>query len=146
MKYDFVSERTGPETAIHTPQDVLPLLERFGTKRQEHFLVLSLKSNHAVQRLSIISIGIANRTLVHPREVFLPAIKNSAVAVILCHNHPSGDCSPSRDDMEVTKRLCQAGDILGIQVIDHLIFSTKGKYVSMVELGQMPSSSSHYSR
>jgi DNA repair protein RadC len=79
-------------------------------------------------------VGSVNSSLVHPREVFKPAIKNSASAVILCHNHPSGNCIPSSEDIEITKRLCEAGKIVGVQILDHIIIGD-GVFFSFKDKG-----------
>ena len=129
MKYQIVSERTSREDyKISSPADAYSALSRYQKKTKEHFLVLTLNGNHTVIRATIISIGLANRTIVHPREVFIPAIKDNACAVIIAHNHPSGNLDPSREDKDITTRLCQAGEILGIPILDHVIISKKGYY------------------
>ena len=132
MKYQIVSERTSREDyKISSPADAYSALSRYQRKTKEHFLVLTLNGNHTVIRATIISIGLANRTIVHPREVFIPAIKDNACAVIIAHNHPSGNLDPSREDKDITTRLCQAGEILGIPILDHVIISKKGYYSFM---------------
>ena len=87
--------------------------------------------NREIKR-EIISVGSLNANLVHPREVFEPAVRNLAAQVILAHNHPSGDPEPSEDDLEITKRLVEAGKILGIEIVDHIIM-TKSRYFSFKE-------------
>ena len=139
MKYDFVSERNGPETRIRMPQDLIQFLGKYTTKKQEHFIAITLAGNHTIIRVRIVSIGLVNRTLVHPREVFSPAIKDNAVSLIVAHNHPSGDLEPSSEDREVTRRLVSAGELLGIPVLDHIIFAKNNRYISLVERGEMPS-------
>lgn len=99
---------------------------------REHFLVLLLNPKHAVLGLETVSIGTLNCSLVHPREVFKQAIKRSASAIVLAHNHPSGICEPSKEDLQVTKRLKDAGDLVGIEVIDHLIIG-EDRYYSFCE-------------
>lgn len=89
--------------------------------------------NQEIKR-EIVSIGSLNANLVHPREVFEPAVRHLAAQVIIAHNHPSGDPSPSRDDLEITKRLVEAGKILGIEVVDHIIV-TKIRFLSFKEQG-----------
>jgi DNA repair protein RadC len=129
MKYQIVSERTSRDDyKISSPGDAYSALSRYQRKTKEHFLVLTLNGNHSVIRLTIITIGIANRTIVHPREVFIPAIKDNACAVVIAHNHPSGNLEPSLEDKEITSRLCKAGEIIGIPVLDHIIISKKGYY------------------
>ena len=95
-------------------------------KKKEHFVALLLDNRHRVIRFSPIAIGSLSATLVHPREVFKEAIAASAAAVILAHNHPSGDPEPSAHDVEITTRLVKAGVLLGIEVLDHLIVGTQG--------------------
>jgi DNA repair protein RadC len=137
MKYDCVSERTASEVRITSAADLLPILDRYANKKQEHFIVISLDSAHQVIRAKIVSIGTVNRTIVHPREVFTGAIRDMAVAVIVAHNHPSGKLEPSTEDIAVTKRLMQAGEILGIQMLDHIIFGRNNRYRSLSETGEL---------
>ncbi len=85
-----------------------------------------------VEKAELVSLGSVNANLLHPRETFKPALINSAIGVIVLHNHPSGDLEPSEDDLEVTKRLKKAGEILGIDLLDHIIFSER-KWLSMKE-------------
>ena len=141
MTYDLVCERRGPEVKITNPVDLLPLIQRYTTKKQEHFVVLTLGANQVVQRVHIVSIGLLNKTLIHPREVFVRAILDHAASIILVHNHPSGSLEPSREDREATERLVKAGDLLGIPVLDHLIVVRGGGYTSFKEMGVMPISS-----
>ncbi len=135
MTYQLVSERHGPECRVVSPADVFPLLKKFGSKQQEHFLVVTLNGAQSVIRVHIVSIGLLNRTLIHPREVFCRAITDHAATIIIAHNHPSGDLTPSREDREATRRLQAAGDLLGIQVLDHLIISRSG-FHSFKESGE----------
>ncbi|MFH1856287.1 MAG: DNA repair protein RadC [Candidatus Omnitrophota bacterium] len=96
--------------------------------KKEHFVVFYLDARNQVIKRELISIGILNSNLVHPREVFEPAIKNSAAHIIFVHNHPSGSLEPSREDIAVTKRLVEAGKILGIEVLDHVIVGSEGYF------------------
>lgn len=137
MWYEIVSERSGPVTVVKSPADTVKLLKRYERKRQEHFIALTLRGDHSVERVRLVTIGTANKTLVHPREVFAGAIRDNATAIIIAHNHPSGNLDPSSEDREVTKRIVEAGNILGIPVLDHIIFSA-GAYKSFVEAGCMP--------
>lgn len=91
--------------------------------RKEHFLVLSLNARRQLLRLETVSVGTLSASLVHPREVFSPAIASGAAAVVVVHNHPSGDPSPSAEDREATRRLQRAGELLGIPLADHVIVS-----------------------
>lgn len=88
---------------------------------RENFLVLLLDTKHKIIGINTVSVGTLNSSLAHPREVFKPAILSNAAAIILGHNHPSGDSSPSSEDIELTQRLAEAGDLLNISVLDHII-------------------------
>lgn len=93
---------------------------------REHFVALYLDGAHHVSSYSLISVGTANMTCIHPREVFQRAIVSGAIALAVAHNHPSGDLTPSKEDLTVTRRLKDAGDLLGIRLLDHLIVTEKG--------------------
>ena len=99
---------------------------------QERFLVVLLDGRHRVLRQELVSQGTLTASLVHPREVFRPALRESAAALVLVHNHPSGDPTPSREDREITERLMRAGEILGIPVLDHVVVAERG-YCSLRE-------------
>lgn len=120
---------------IESPADAYPLVQHYGTRQQEHFLSISLNGAHEVMAISVVSVGLVNRTLVHPREVFAEAIRERATAIIIAHNHPSGNLQPSKEDEEVTRRLKQAGEILGIKILDHLIFDHE-HFHSLMEGGE----------
>ena len=113
---------------VRVPLDTLPLLERFADRNQEHFLTLSLNGAHEVIMVRTVSVGLVNRTMVHPREVFAGPLTDRASAIILAHNHPSGSVEPSAEDDEITTRLLSAGETLGIPVLDHVVFSRSGYY------------------
>ena len=113
---------------IQIPSDALPMLDRFSDRKQEHFLTLSLNGAHEVIVVRTVSVGLVNRTMVHPREVFAGPLTDRAAAVILAHNHPSGSLDPSSEDDEITRRLVDAGQTLGIPVLDHVIFGSTGYY------------------
>lgn len=115
-----------------SPQDVFDNLKDIRESKKEHFVVFFLDSRNQQIHREIISIGTINASLVHPREVFEPAVKHLAVQVILSHNHPSGDLEPSEDDLAVNKRLVESGKILGIEVLDHIIVGPTG-YLSLKE-------------
>jgi len=108
----------------------------FRDSRKEYFLVLLLDGKNRIIRRVHISEGSLNQSIVHPREVFSPAVKESAAAIILVHNHPTGDPAPSSEDIAITRRLREAGDIMGIKVLDHIIVGD-GEYLSFVERGLM---------
>jgi len=136
MVYDLISERHAPPYRISSPGDAYTVLKRYANARTERFLVVLLNGAHDVVSTRIITVGLLNRTIVHPREVFRPAIVENAASVLLSHNHPSNRLDPSQEDLDITKRLQDAGEILGIPVLDHLIIGRIGFY-SMVEHGQM---------
>lgn len=102
-------------------------------KAKEHFWALYLDSRNSIRRIELVSLGTLNAALVHPREVFSPALTTHAAGIIVSHNHPSGDPEPSEDDIILTKRLQEAGKILGIEVLDHVIIGKEGQYYSMKE-------------
>ena len=133
MKYEVVSERRVKyEVIVRTPANAYQVLERYRTRRREHLFALNLNGAHMITAVRIVAIGTVNRSLVHPREVFRRAIVDNAAAIVVAHNHPSGSLEPSDEDHEVTRRLVQAGQLLGISVLDHLIISRNG-YFSFLE-------------
>lgn len=113
---------------ILSPKDVWQLCSDIRESKKEHFVVFYLDTQNKLIERQIISIGILNSSLVHPREVFEPAIKFSAASILIAHNHPSGILDPSGEDREVTKRLVEAGNLLGISVIDHIILGKNGHF------------------
>lgn len=118
---------------ISSPDDIAYLvMEDMRYLSKEHFRAIFLNTKNIVISIKDISIGSLNSSIVHPREVFIEAIKMSAASLIVCHNHPSGDPSPSEEDIKVTKRLKEAGNILGIDLLDHLIIGD-GRYISLRE-------------
>lgn len=108
----------------------------FRDRRKEYFMALLLDGKNRIIREVQISEGSLNQSIVHPREVFNPAVRESAAAVILVHNHPSGDPTPSREDIEITRRLREAGDLMGIRVLDHIIVGDGG-FLSFVSQGML---------
>jgi len=110
--------------------------ERLRDHRKEVFIALLLDSKNRVLREVRISEGSLNASIVHPREVFAPVVRESAAAVLFVHNHPSGDPTPSREDLELTRRLREAGELMGVRVLDHIIIGS-GQYVSFVDRGLM---------
>lgn len=139
----MVCERKYKSITIHSPSDSYSALKKFHNKRQEHFLVMTLNGAHGIIAIRIVSIGLVNRAIVHPRELFRPAIVDNAVAVILAHNHPSGRTDPSAEDRDITNRLIQAGELLGIEVLDHVIISKNG-YYSFTEHGLIERKVNHF--
>lgn len=120
---------------IRSPEDVANyMMEEMRHLTQEHFVCLYLNTKNHVMHKQTIFIGSLNASIVHPREVFKEAFRYSAASVVCLHNHPSGDASPSHEDMEVTKRLVQCGKMLGIDVLDHVIIGDQ-KFCSLKEKG-----------
>lgn len=120
---------------VNSPQDVAHIvMEEMRYLDREHFRVVSLSTKNHVLGISPISIGSLNSSLVHPRECFKEAIRRNSNAIILLHNHPSGDPTPSKEDIEVTRRLADGGKILGIEVLDHVVIGDN-RYVSLKERG-----------
>lgn len=128
-----IRERTD-QTKVSNAGEVFKEIEEFKNNQQEHFIVLYLDGANNIKESRVVTIGTLDRSLVHPREVFAPAIEKRALSIILAHNHPSGVMSPSREDNEITKRLVDAGKLLGIEVLDHLIISENG-YLSLRDEG-----------
>lgn len=126
---------SSPEAALSVFRDALKDLDA----EREHFLCISLNTKNQQKSLDIISIGSLNANIVHPREVFYTAIAHRAAAIIVAHNHPSGDPAPSQNDIDITRKLKAAGEIVGIEVYDHIIFGEDEKgtwnYISMKEQG-----------
>jgi DNA repair protein RadC len=108
---------------IKHPSEVYGLIRHYADRRQERFLCLSLNGAHEVIAVRVITIGLVNKTIVHPREVFADVLLDRASAVIVAHNHPSGALAPSAEENGITQRLAKAADILGLNFLDHLIFS-----------------------
>ena len=115
-------------------QDVMPLLADIVDKKQEHFVCISLNGAHEVIEKRIVTIGLVDRSQVHPREVYADVISDRAAAVIFAHNHPSGDLKPSNSDLKIHEQLTEAGKILGLRILDHIIVTKKG-YFSFQEAG-----------
>ncbi|KMK74816.1 hypothetical protein AB990_19410 [Alkalihalobacillus pseudalcaliphilus] len=120
---------------IRSPEDVSNyVMEDLRFLKQEHFIALYLNTKNQVLHRQTLFIGSLNASIVHPREVFKEALKRSAASLICLHNHPSGDPTPSKEDIEVTRRLQQAGQVLGIEMLDHVIIGDR-KYMSLKEQG-----------
>jgi DNA repair protein RadC len=130
-----------PGAKLASPEQVSAHFSaRMRRYRQEVFVVLLLDSRHRLIGEVEVSRGSLNQSLVHPREVFAPALRESAAAILVLHNHPSGDPQPSREDHEVTRRLVRAGEILGIRVVDHLVIGGE-EFTSFARTGQLLASS-----
>lgn len=120
---------------IRCPADVSQLvMSELRHEAREQFKVLLLDTRNQVRRVSTISVGSLTESIVHPREVFREAIRHSSAALIAVHNHPSGDPTPSPEDVQVTQRLCEAGRVVGIELLDHVVIGD-GRYVSLKERG-----------
>lgn len=124
-------------STLRTPDEsARVLMKYFEGLDREVFVVVLCNIRHKIVGINVVSVGCLSSSLVHPREVFKPAILGSAAAVILAHNHPSGDPEPSAEDLSLTRRLCAAGELLGIKVVDHLVIGD-GRYVSLKLRGVM---------
>lgn len=123
---------------IRTPKDAADLLmPEMRYLQQEHFVVLFLNTkNHVIGRPETLSIGSLNAAIVHPREVFKAAVKRSAASILACHNHPSGDPTPSPEDVQLTARLVDASEVIGVSLLDHIIIGA-GDWSSLKERGMM---------
>jgi len=135
VRWQMVRE-DGPEAEpFKDAGDVATYLIRQGyaDRDREAFIVLLLDVKHRVIAEEVVTIGILDGSLIHPREVFKAAVAGGAAAIIIAHNHPSGDPKPSGQDAEVTKRLCKAGEVLGIPVVDHVIVGSTGAHFSFRE-------------
>jgi DNA repair protein RadC len=124
----------GPDIRVTRPEDILPLVAHLKQKRQEHFICVTLNGAGEILGNRTITVGLLNHSLVHPREVFADAITDRAASIICIHNHPSGTLEPSSQDIAITNQLKDAGLLIGIQLIDHIIVSKNG-HVSMREQG-----------
>ena len=125
-----IKQKDLPERKITSPHDVVGLLmDEMQYLKQECFKIIMLDTKNKVIKVEEITRGTLNSSLVHPREVFVKAIKQHAAAIILAHNHPSGDTEPSAEDKSITRRLVEAGELIGISVLDHIIIG-RGTYLS----------------
>ena len=120
--------------AIMQPRDLLPFVRKYSERSQEHFLCIALNGAHEILKIQVVAVGGLNMAIIKPREVFGEALKLSAAAVILCHNHPSGKCEPSPEDLVTTENLFQAAKLLGVALLDHLIISGEN-YFSFLNNG-----------
>ncbi len=134
---EFARRRIKPNGfKIAFPPDAFPLIRHIADRSQEHFMCISLNGANEVNAVRTVSVGLVNRALVHPREVFADPITDRASSIIVAHNHPSGNLSPSQDDLSVTQQLKAAGNTLGIKLLDHIIFN-RDEYYSLLEHGQL---------
>lgn len=134
---EFVRRRIRPEgLKISFPAEVLPLIANYADRKQEHFICISINGANEVIATRVVTVGLVNKSQIHPREVFADPITDRAAAIIVAHNHPSGSLLPSKEDIEVTRQLKTAGETLGIRLIDHVIFNLK-EYYSFLEKGAL---------
>lgn len=134
---EFARRRIKPEGAkIETPADLLPHVRHYADRKQEHFICASINGANEILNIRVVSIGLIDRSPVHPREVFADALSDRASAIIVAHNHPSGGLDPSGSDIEITAQLKAAGEIVGIELLDHIIFNRTG-YFSFLEAGRL---------
>ncbi len=136
LKKLLALEVSDPIKKITSSFDIIPEVIKYSYEPQEHFIVADLNGAHEIIEIRVISKGLVNRTLVHPREIFRGAIINNSSVVILIHNHPSGNVDPSFEDIEITKRIKKAGELIGIEVLDHIIIAKKGHF-SFLEEGKL---------
>lgn len=123
---------------ISTPEDVAALCgPRLRGRDREHFWTLALNTKNRLLRVIEVSVGSLNASIVHPRELFKDALRVSAASIIVVHNHPSGDPTPSGADIQLTRRLVRAGEVLGIEVLDHVVIGDAGAHASLRDLGLM---------
>jgi DNA repair protein RadC len=134
---EFARRRIKPEgVKIETPADVLQLIRHFADRKQEHFLTITINGANEVMNVRVVSIGLIDRSPVHPREVFADAVLDRASGLIVAHNHPAGALEPSEADVKITKQLKLAGEIMGMDLLDHIIFN-RNDYFSFLESGQL---------
>ncbi|NTW28036.1 MAG: DNA repair protein RadC [Coriobacteriia bacterium] len=130
--------RSSRRRTISTPEDVVDLCSaQLRGLDREHFWALALNTKNGLLRMIEVSVGSLNASIVHPRELFKDAVKVSAASVVVVHNHPSGDPTPSGADIQLTRRLVKAGDVLGIEVLDHVVIGDGGEHASLKDLGLM---------
>ena len=129
---------TGRRPSISTAEDVVALCapQLRGLDR-EHFWALALNTKNQLVRITEVSVGSLNASIVHPRELYREAVRVSAAALVVVHNHPSGDPTPSGADIQLTRRLVKAGDVLGIELLDHVIIGDGGEHASLRDMGLM---------
>ena len=122
---------------ITSPTDVIDVFRNFiGEADREYFVVICLNTKNEPTNLSVVAIGALNKAIIHPREVFKTAILSNAASIICAHNHPSGSSNPSEQDIQVTNRLYEAGELLGIKLLDHLVIGDE-EFISMKETGYL---------
>jgi len=134
----IAAERAGTMDKICDACGVYNLYhDRFRDEKQEHFLAIILDTKHRILREVLVSKGTLSGSIVHPREVFAPAIRERAASVLVIHNHPSGDPAPSHEDIEITRRLREAGELIGIPLLDHVILGADS-FISLRDQNVIP--------
>jgi DNA repair protein RadC len=134
---EFARRRIKPEgTKIETPADILSLVCHYADRKQEHFLCATVNGANEVLNVRVISVGLIDRNPVHPREVFADAVADRASGIVVAHNHPAGGLDPSPADVEITRQLKQAGEVVGIALLDHIVFNGS-RYFSFLEEGKL---------
>ncbi len=129
-----------PQAVLGSPKDVIPYVQHYAMQTAEHFVSVSLNGAREIISIRVLSVGSGNMAILRPREIFCEAVKEHASAVVLCHNHPGGCCTPSPDDIETTSALEKAAELLGIALLDHIIITRTG-YFSFLEHGMLPGGS-----
>lgn len=119
---------------IRSSADLVPFVQNYAVCKKEHFLLVTLNGSHEIIQIHVVSVGTLNKTLIHPREIYGTAMKEDAAAIIVCHNHPSGNCEPSEEDIRVTHTLEKVGEIMGIELLDHIIVC-RDSYFSFLDKG-----------
>lgn len=130
---ESISNYISPGTRYTSPEQIFQTFNFLKNETKEYFLALHLDGKNRIVCIDQVSVGSLNQSIVHPREVFKTSLLSSAAAIILVHNHPSGDPTPSREDLEITRRLKEVGNLLGIRVLDHIVIGDT--YASFVERG-----------
>jgi DNA repair protein RadC len=125
---ELIERANSAKVPLSSPVDFIQLLEEYAGARQEHLVLFALDGAHTLISKHLVTIGSVNQTIVHPREVYALALQARASFIVLAHNHPTGICEPSAEDLTVTRTLKEAGKIMGIQLIDHIIFTRKQHY------------------
>ena len=134
---EFARRCIKPEGAkIETPADLLPHVRHYADRKQEHFLCATINGANEILNIRVVSIGLIDRSPVHPREVYADAVSDRASRIIVAHNHPSGGLEPSPSDITTTAQLKAAGAVVGIDLLDHIIFNRAG-YFSFLEEGKL---------
>ncbi|MBP3608652.1 MAG: DNA repair protein RadC [Treponema sp.] len=126
-----------PQAFINQPKDIIPYIKHYAMQPNEHFVCITLNGGREILSIRVICTGSGNMAIIKPREIFCEAIKEHASGIILCHNHPGGNCFPSKDDIKTTNLLYNAAAVLGISLLDHIII-TKNDYYSFTENDILP--------